>query len=123
MTRRSVLRYLRIAAFKAPVPFDLTNTKAKGEQFKQFITNEFTELFKNNEFEKGDYEGCLSVLNADDIDADYFRIREKLHEQELAAACVKQALKQVVPTFRDPNEINSHAEETDEVKAANEVLV
>ena len=37
-------------------------------------------------FEKGDYEGCLSVLNADDIDADYFRIREKLHEQELAAA-------------------------------------
>ena len=64
-------------------------------------------------------------LTREEVEAKLDILREavKAGEQELAAACVKQALKQVVPTFREPNEINSHAEETDEVKAANEVLV
>ena len=64
-------------------------------------------------------------LTREEVEAKLDVLREavKAGEQELSAACVKQALKQVVPTFREPNEINSHAEETDEVKAANEVLV
>ena len=47
----------------------------------------------------------------------------KESEGVVSSPLVKEALKTVVPTFREPHEINSHAEETDEVKAANEVLV
>ena len=54
---------------------------------------------------------------------DILRAAVKDGEHDIPAACIKEALKQVVPTFREPHEINSHAEETDEVKAANEVLV
>ncbi len=44
-------------------------------------------------------------------------------EEALSSPCIKAALKRVVPTFYDPDEINSHAEETREVKEANEDLV
>ncbi len=47
------------------------------------------------------------------------RAAVKASEGELASPAIKAALKQVVPTFREPEEINCHAAETDEVKAAN----
>ena len=37
--------------------------------------------------------------------------------EELSSPKIKQALRQVVPTFRDPNKVNKRAEETDEMKA------
>ncbi len=42
---------------------------------------------------------------------------------ELASPRIKAALKEVVPTFHEPEEINATAKETDEVKAANEMTV
>ena len=64
-------------------------------------------------------------LTRDEVEAklDVLRKAVKEGEHDIPAACIKEALKQVVPTFREPHEINCHAEETDEVKAANEVLV
>ena len=64
-------------------------------------------------------------LTREEVEAklDILRNAVKEGEHDIPAACIKEALKQVVPTFREPHEINCHAEETDEVKAANEVLV
>ena len=64
-------------------------------------------------------------LTRSEVEAKLDILREAVKEGEhdIPAACIKAALKQVVPTFREPHEINSHAEETDEVKAANEALV
>ncbi len=49
-------------------------------------------------------------------------LRAAVHdsEGELASPAIKAALKAVVPTFRDPEEINATAEESEEVRAANE---
>ncbi len=47
------------------------------------------------------------------------RAAVKDSEGELSSPAIKAALKAVVPTFRDPEEINATAEDTDEVKAAN----
>lgn len=35
-------------------------------------------------FELGDYEGCISVLDSKDIDDDFLKARERLHEQDIA---------------------------------------
>ena len=43
----------------------------------------------------------------------------KATEQELASPKIKAAMKQVVPTFHDPEEVNSKAAETREMKEAN----
>ena len=43
----------------------------------------------------------------------------KATECELASPRIKEAMKQVVPTFRDPEEVNSKAAETREMKEAN----
>ncbi len=54
---------------------------------------------------------------------DILRTAVKECEHEAASPRIKEALKSVIPTFREPYELNAHANETDEVKAANEVLV
>ncbi len=54
---------------------------------------------------------------------DILRAAVKDNEEELASPRIKAALKAVVPTFRDPEEINQHADETDEMRATNEVTV
>ncbi len=54
---------------------------------------------------------------------DILRTAVKKSEGELASPAIKAALKAVVPTFREPEEINANADETEEVKAANEVTV
>ena len=43
----------------------------------------------------------------------------KSAEGELASPSIKEAMKRVVPTFRDPEEVNSQAEGTHEVREAN----
>ena len=43
----------------------------------------------------------------------------KAAERELASPLIKEAMKQVVPTFRDPEEVNRKAAETREMKEAN----
>ena len=43
----------------------------------------------------------------------------KAAESELASPTIKEAMKRVVPTFRDPEEVNSRAEGTPEVREAN----
>ncbi|MBR5272235.1 MAG: tetratricopeptide repeat protein, partial [Clostridia bacterium] len=35
-------------------------------------------------FEQGDYEGCMSVLNSEDIDTDFLRDMKRLEEQKIA---------------------------------------
>ncbi len=42
------------------------------------------------------------------------------HEGEIAPAGIKEAMKKVVPTFHDPNSVNKHAEEADEMKMVEE---
>ncbi len=63
-------------------------------------------------------------LSRAEVDAklDILRAAVKDNEAELAAPAIKAALKAVVPTFRDPEEINATADDTDEVKAANETM-
>ncbi len=60
-------------------------------------------------------------LTRDEVEhkLDILRAAVKASENELASPSIKATLKSVVPTFRDPEEINLHAEETEEVKAAN----
>ena len=41
-------------------------------------------------------------------------------EQDVASPRIKQVMKSIVPTFRDPDEVNLTADETPEMKAANE---
>ena len=43
----------------------------------------------------------------------------KATEHELASPCIKEAMKRVVPTFHDPEEVNCKAAETREMKEAN----
>ena len=43
----------------------------------------------------------------------------KAAEHEIAAPSIKEAMKQVVPTFKDPEEVNRRAAETREVREAN----
>ena len=43
----------------------------------------------------------------------------KAAECEIAAPSIKEAMKRVVPTFKDPEEVNRKAAETREVKEAN----
>ena len=42
----------------------------------------------------------------------------KESEKQIADPRIKEAMKKVVPTFRDPNKVNKHAEESSEMKAA-----
>ncbi len=60
-------------------------------------------------------------LTRAEVDAklDILRTAVKNSETELASPAIKEALKSVVPTFRDPEEVNETAEDTDEIKAAN----
>ena len=39
-------------------------------------------------------------------------------EQQVASPKIKSAFKRVVPTFRDPNQLNREAEKTEEMKAS-----
>jgi FlaA1/EpsC-like NDP-sugar epimerase len=43
----------------------------------------------------------------------------KANEMELASPSIKEAMKRVVPTFRDPEEVNRKAAETREMQEAN----
>ena len=63
------------------VSLRMTEDDAKGT-----ITERQKEAYRL--FEMGDYEGCMSVLNSDDIDSDFLRERKKLKEQN-EAVCRK----------------------------------
>ncbi len=60
-------------------------------------------------------------LTRAEVDAklDILRTAVKNSEGELASPAIKEALKSVVPTFCEPEEVNETAEDSDEVKAAN----
>ncbi len=90
----------------------------------------FEELLMKNENLKKTPNDLIFVemdapLSREDVDAklDVLRDAVKNGEHETSPSRIKEALKKVVPTFREPHEINAHAEETDEVKSANEALV
>ena len=60
-------------------------------------------------------------LSRAEVDEKIRILREavKATEHELASPCIKAAMKQVVPTFHDPEEVNSKASQTREMKEAN----
>ncbi len=62
-------------------------------------------------------------LTRAEVEAKLDILRAAVHETEgeLTSPKIKAALKAVVPTFVEPEELNQHAEETDEVKEANGV--
>ncbi len=59
-------------------------------------------------FTRAEVEAKLDILRA--------AVRES--EGELSSPRIKEALKEVVPTFHDPEEVNRNAEDADEIKAA-----
>jgi FlaA1/EpsC-like NDP-sugar epimerase len=60
-------------------------------------------------------------LSREEVEDKLRRLNEavKASETELASPRIKEVMKQVVPTFRDPEEVNCKASETREMKEAN----
>ena len=62
-----------------------------------------------------------SPLTRDEVDAKIAVLQAAVTaaENELGSEKVKEAIKQVVPTFHDPEELNEKAAKTKEMKEAN----
>ncbi len=69
-------------------------------------TNNLIFIETDTPLTREEVDGKLAILRAAVKDT----------ENELASPRIKAALKEVIPTFHDPEEVNIHAEESDEVK-------